>query len=141
MIGTDTATNKIKNQDLSAFDLRLPATRLAEQDKRSDSRNYRTFKIKCKTYNTESDIFEISDGIAKNHSASGLYFETKNPFHPSNVICLSSNDPLLGKYDRELTMGVHAQIVWCKLLNTGFDPRYGVGVKYFEPIESHIESV
>ena len=123
-----------------AFDLRLPATGPAAQDKRSVPRYYMTFKIKCETYNAESDIFEISDGIAQNHSANGLYFESKNPFHPRNAIFLSSNDPLLGKYDRELTIGVHAQIVWCKLLKTGFDPRYGIGVKYFEPIESRIES-
>ena len=141
MIGTDTATNKIKDQDLLAFDLRLPATEPAAQDKRSETRNYRTFKIKCKTYITELDTFEISDGIAHNCSTNGLYFETKNPFQPSDPVCLSSKDPLLSTIDSELAIGVHAQIVWCKLLNTGFDPKYGVGVKYFEPIESHIESL
>jgi hypothetical protein len=39
----------------------------------------------------------------------------------------------------EFVKGVHAQIVWCKPLNKGFYPRYGVGVKYFEPLESQID--
>jgi len=47
----------------------------------------------------------------------------------------------LDKCDSEFAKGVHAQIVWCKPLNTGFEPRYGVGVNYFEPIESHIRNL
>ena len=34
----------------------------------------------------------------------------------------------------EFEKGVHAQIVWCKPLETDFNPEYSVGVKYFEPI-------
>jgi Tfp pilus assembly protein PilZ len=34
----------------------------------------------------------------------------------------------------EFEKGVHAQIVWCKPLETDFNTGYGVGVKYFEPI-------
>jgi hypothetical protein len=33
----------------------------------------------------------------------------------------------------EFEKGVRAQIVWCNL-ETDFNPGYGVGVKYFEPI-------
>ena len=135
MITTDIATNKIEGKDLLAFDLKLSGAEPAAQGKRSDPRYFKTFQLKCETYNTESDTFEIFDGIAQNYSANGLYFETKNPFQPRDPVYLSSQDLLLGKFDSELAIGVHAQIVWCKLLNTGFGPKYGVGVKYFEPIE------
>ena len=56
------------------------------------------------------------------------------PFQPGDPVCLLLKDQLLDKYDSEFAKGVHAQIIWCKTLNMGIDPRYGVGVKYFEPI-------
>ena len=139
MISTDLAKNKIEGKDILAFDLRSSGNEPTTQDKRSEPRNYRIFQLKCETYNTESDTFEISAGIAHNYRANGLYFETQNPLQPNDPVCLSSKDRLSGKCDSELAIGVHAKVVWCKLLNTGFDPRYGVGVKYFEPIESHIK--
>ena len=138
MITTDLVINKIEGKDLWAFDSCLSDTDTATQDKRSELRNYRTFQLKCKTYNTESDNFEISDVIAHNYSAKGLYFETAKPFQPEDPVCLSLKDRLLGNCDSEFTNAVHAQIIWCKPLNMVFEPKYGVGVKYFEPIESKI---
>jgi hypothetical protein len=140
MITTDLEVNQIAGNDLLAFDSRLSGIDSAAQDKRSEPRNSTTFQLKCETYNAESDTFEISYGIVHNYSTNGLYFETKNSFQPSEPVCLSLKDRLSGECDGELAIGVHAQVVWCKLLNTGFNHRYGIGVKYFEPIESHIES-
>lgn len=141
MTTTDIAINKIVSEDLLAFDLKLSGTVPAVQNKRTEPRYFKTFQLKCETYNTESDTFEVSNCIARNFSAKGLFFESKNPFQPRDPVCLSSKDLLLRKCYSELAIGVHAEIVWCKLLSTGFGPRYGVGIKYFEPIESHFEGL
>lgn len=105
------------------------------QEKRSEIRKHRIFRLTYKIYNAESDTFEISDGVSHNYSATGLYFETKNPFQPHDQVCLSSEDQLLGNCLSEFANGVHAQIAWCKPLNTSYPPRYGAGVQYNEPIE------
>ena len=138
MITTDLAIDKIEAKGLEDNDVKFSNVRAATRDKRSESRNQMIFKLKCKTYNTESDTFEISDAIAHNYSTNGLYLETNNPFQPDDPVCLSLRDQITGKYDSEFAIGVHAQIVWCKPLNTNFDPMYGVGVKFFEPVESHL---
>ena len=56
-----------------------------------------------------------------------------------HTVYLSLTDQLLGGCNNEFANGFHAQIVWCKPLNTGSDPRFGVGVKYFEPFESQFK--
>lgn len=139
MITTDLEVNQIAGNDLLAFDSRLSGIDSAAQDKRSEPRNSTTFQLKCETYNAESDTFEISYGIVHNYSTNGLFFETKNPLQPNDPVCLSLKERSSDKSDNELAIGVHARVVWCKILNTDFDPSYGVGVKYFEPIESLIE--
>ena len=139
-ITTDLTVNKFEDTDILGFDLRLSNTELATQDKRSEPRNCRIFELRCKTYNTDSETFEISDVIVKNYSTKGLFFETKNPLQPKDPVCLSLKKRSSDKSDNEFVLGVHAQVVWCKILNTDFDPSFGVGVKYFEPIESLIES-
>lgn len=139
MITKELTVNKIEDTDLLALDLSLSNTELATQDKRSEPRNCRTFELRFKTYNTDLDTFETSNGIVKNYSTNGLFFETKNPLQPNDPVCLSLKERSSDKSDNELAIGVHARVVWCKILNTDFDPSYGVGVKYFEPIESLIE--
>ena len=134
MTTTDIAIDKFEGKDFISFDLRLPYEEPTTSDKRTEPRKQRFFQLKCKVYNSESDTFEISDALAHNCGANGLYFETKNPFQPGDPVCLLLKDQLLDKYDSEFAKGVHAQIIWCKTLNMGIDPRYGVGVKYFEPI-------
>ena len=141
MITTDFPINKTEGKDFMPFDLRLSNQEPATQDKRSEPRVHKVFQLKCKTYNIESDTFEISDAIVHNYGANGLYFEATNPFHLHDPICLSLKDQLLEKSDSEFAKGVHAQIVWCKPLNTGSVPRYGVGVKYFETIELNVGSL
>jgi hypothetical protein len=138
MITTDIAIDRIEGKGLMPADLRLSNIEPATQDRRSEPRKQRNFHLKCKIYNIESDTFEISNVIVHNYGANGLYFETRHPFQPHEPVCLFSVDQLLDACDSEFAKGVHAQIVWCKPLNTVFDPRYGVGVKYFEPIEAHI---
>ena len=138
MITKDLAINQIQDRGHLTFDIRLSGKEPATQDKRSESRNYKHFQLICKTYNIQTDTFEIYDGIAKNCSASGLYFETKNPLQPSDPVCLLLRDQLLDSGNGEFAKGVHAQVVWCKFLNKDINPRYGIGVKYFEPIETHV---
>ena len=138
MITTDIAIDRIEGKGLRPAAFRLSKIRPATQDKRSEPRKQKNFQLKCKIYNFESDTFEISNVIVRNYGTKGLYFETRCTFQPQELVCLFSVDQLLDACDSEFAKGVHAQIVWCKPLNTGFDPRYGVGVKYFEPIESAI---
>ena len=138
MITTDLAIDRIEGNGLMPADLRLSKIEPATQDRRSELRKHRIFQLKCKTYNIESDTFEISNVIVHNYGANGIYFETKNPFQPCEPVCLSLVNQLIDICDSEFAKGVHAQVVWCNHLNTDLDPRYGVGVKYFEPIESKI---
>ena len=138
MITTDILIDKLEGEDLMPFDLRISNEGPAPSDKRTEHRKQRIFQLKCKVYNSESDTFEISDALVHNYGANGLYFEATNPFQPRDPVCLLLKGPLLDSCDSEFAKGVHAQIAWCKPLNTGFEPRYGVGVNYFEPIESHI---
>ena len=138
MITTDIPIDKIEGKDFMPFDLRISNEEPATSDKRTEPRKLRIFQVECKVYNSESDTFEISDALVHNYGANGLYFEATNPFLPRDPVCLLKKDQLLDSYDSEFAKGVHAQIVWCKPLNIGIDRRYGVGVKYFEPFESHI---
>ena len=140
MITTDIPIDKIEDKDFMTFDLMIPNEEPGISDKRSEPRKQRIFQLECKIYNFESDTFENSDVHVRNYSANGLYFEAENPFQPRDPVCLLLKDQLMDNCDREFAKGVHAQIVWCQPLNKGFDPRYGVGVKYFEPIESAIGS-
>ena len=141
MITTDLAIDRIEGNGPMPADLRLSKIEPATQDRRSELRKHGIFQLKCKTYNIESDTFEISNVIVHNYGANGLYFETRHPFQPCEPVCLYLVNQLIDTCDSEFAKGVHAQIVWCKQLNTGFDPRYGVGVNYFEPIESAIGSL
>ena len=141
MITTDLAIDRIEGNGLMPADLRLSKIEPATQDRRSELRKHRIFQLKCKTYNIESDTFEIYNVTVHNNGSNGLYFESKNSFQPCEPVCLFSANQLLDKCDSEFAKGVHAQIVWCKPLKKGFDPRCGVGVKYFEPVESHIKSL
>lgn len=138
---TDIAIDKIESKALMPATLRLSKIGPATLDRRSEPRKQKNLDLKCKIYNFESDSFEISNVIVHNYGTSGLYFETRCPFQPHEPVCLFSVGQLLDRCDSEFAKGVHAQIVWCKPLNTGFDPRYGVGVKYFEPNESAFGSL
>ena len=141
MITADISTDKIEAKDFRTFDLSIPNEAPDTLDKRSESRKQRIFQLQCKIYNFESDTFEISNALVHNYSAIGLYFEATNSFQPHEPVCLFSVGQLLDTCDSEFAKGVHAKILWCKPLKTDFDPRYGVGVKYFEPIESAIGSL
>jgi hypothetical protein len=141
MTATDIPLDKIEGKDFMPFDPGIFNEEPATSDKRTEPRKQGIFQLKCKVYNSESDTFEISDALVHNYGASGLYFETTHPFQPHDPVCLLSKDPLVNSCESEFAKGVHAQIVWCKPLNTGFGPRFGVGVEYFEPIESHIKSL
>jgi len=136
MTATDIAIDKVKGNGPIPAAFRLSKIRPATPDKRSEPRKQRNLNLNCKIYNFETDTFEISNVIVRNYGTAGLYFETKSPFQPHEPVCLFSVGQLLDTFDSEFAKGVQAQIVWCKPLNTGFDPRYGVGVKYFEPIET-----
>ena len=138
MITTDITIDKFEAKGLMPADLRLSNIEPATQDRRSEPRKQKNFQLKCKIYNFEPDTFEISNVIVRNYGTNGLYFETRCPFQPHEPVCLFSVGQLLDTCDSEFAKGVHAQIVWCRHLNTGFDPSYGVGVKYFEPIESKL---
>lgn len=138
MITTDLAIDRIEGKGLMPADLRLSKIKPATQTKRSEPRKQKNFQLKCKIYNFESDTFEISNVIVRNYGTNGLYFETRCRFQPHEPVCLFSEGQLLDTCDSEFAKGVHAKIVWCKPLNMDLDPRYGVGIKHFEPIESKI---
>jgi len=140
MITTDIPIDKIEGKDFMPVDLGITNEEPATSDKRTEPRKQIIFQLKCKIYDSELDIFKNSDALVRNFSSNGLYFEAANPFQPEDPVCLSIRDQITGKYDAEFAIGIHAQIVWCKPLNTNFDPRYGVGVKFFEPVKSHIGS-
>ena len=135
MITKDIPIDKIEDEDFILFDLMLSNEEPATSDKRCAPRKQKIFQLKCKIYNSELGTFENSDALVRNFSSKGLYFETANPFQPGDPVCLLLTDQLLNKCDSEFEKGVHAQIVWCKPLDTGFYLGYGVGVKFFEPIE------
>jgi hypothetical protein len=134
MTTTNIPIDKNEDKDFMPFELRLPDEAPGTSDKRREPRKQRIVQLKCKIYNFELDTFENIDTLVHNYSANGLYFEAAIPFQPDDPVFLLLKDQLLDKCDSELAKGVHAQILWCKHLDTGFDPRYGVGVKYFEPI-------
>ena len=136
MITEDNPIDKIEAEDFIPLDLKLSSEESATSDRRSETRDQRIYHLKCKIYNFESDTFETSGALVLNYGANGLYFESAKSFQPRDPVYLFSVGRLLDTYDSEFAEGVHAQIVWCKPLNTDFDPRYGVGVNYFEPIES-----
>ena len=134
MLTANIQTDKIEAMDLRPIDLSIPNEAPDTLDKRTVPRKQRIFQLQCKIYNFESDTFDISDVLVHNYGANGLYFESTNPFQPHEPVCLFLKEQLLDGCNSEFSKGVHAQIVWCKPLNSGSGPRYGVGVKYFEPI-------
>ena len=134
----DISIDKIEDKGPVPLDLRFSNID-ATPDRRSEPRIQKMFQLNCISYNPEPDTFEISDAIVHNYSANGLYFEAANPFQPDDPVCLSSKDESLENCNREFAIGVHAKIVWCRRVEDGFDPTYGVGVNYFEPLESNIE--
>jgi hypothetical protein len=142
MITTDISIDKIDaKEDFMPLELKLSDEASATSDKRSEPRKQRIFQLQCKIYNFESDTFDISDALVHNYGSNGLYFEATNSFQPRDPVCLFLKEQFLDGCDIEFAKGVHAQIVWCKPLNSGGGPRYGVGVKYFEPTDSYIGSL
>jgi hypothetical protein len=135
MMRTDRPIDSIKPEGFISLDSKPSSGESAIPDRRSETRKQKIFHLKCKMYNPESDTFETADTLAINYGVNGLYFEAEKPFKPGEPVCLTLIDQPPDTCHSEFAKGVHAQIVWCKRLNTGFDPRYGVGVKYFEPIE------
>jgi hypothetical protein len=124
MISTALSPNKTAENDILALNLRSTRNKSITKDRRCEHRNYGIFQLICKSYDFDSDTFDISGGVVKNYSDNGLY-----------------KDRLLGKCDSESAIGAHAQVVWCKILKPGFNPRYGVGARYFEPIESDVKGL
>ena len=138
MTTTDISTDKIEDKGLVPFDLSF-SNFDTTPDRRSEPRIQRIFQLNCTRYDAEPDTFEISDAVVHNYGANGLYFEAANPVQPDDPICLSSKDESLENCDNEFAIGVHAKVVWCRRLNKSLDPSYGVGVNYFEPLESPVE--
>ena len=136
MMRTDSPIDSIKPERFISLDSKPSSGESAIPDRRSETRKHEIFHLKCKVYHPESDTFEKADTLAINYGVNGLYFEAEKAFKPGEPVCLTLIDQPPDTCPSEFAKGVHAQIVWCKPLNTGFDPRHGVGVKFFEPIES-----
>ncbi|MGD8208257.1 MAG: hypothetical protein PVI42_05240 [Desulfobacterales bacterium] len=135
MMRTDISIDNIRTKGFISLDSKPSSVESATPDRRCETRKQNIFHLKCKMYNPESDTFELADTLAINYGVNGLYFEAEKPFKPGEPVCLTLLDQPPDTCHSEFAKGVHAQIVWCKPLNAGSDPRYGVGVKYFEPIE------
>ena len=141
MITTNIPKDKIEAKTTIPIDLKSSNEESPISDRRSETRKQIIFHLKCKIYNFESDTFETLDALVLNYGVNGLYFESAKSLQPGEPVCLTLVDKPPDPCDSEFAKSVHAQVVWCKPLNTDFDPGYGVGVKYFERIESHIGSL
>ena len=95
------------------------------------------YKLECKSYHSEKDIFETIKGVALNFSKCGLYFETKNLLESGAPVYISLKNAIMDPFDAELAQGIHAQVVWCNSIRNGSKPGYGVGLKFFERLKAN----
>jgi hypothetical protein len=113
----------------------------SDSNKRLVPRQNCCYKLECKSYHSEKDIFETIKVVALNFSKCGLYFETKNLLESGSPVYISSEDStedsIMDPFDAELTKGVHAKVVWCNSINNGSKPSYGVGLKFFERLKTY----
>jgi tetratricopeptide (TPR) repeat protein len=128
MITNDLTVNKIEDTDLLALDLSLSNIELATQDKRSEPRNYRTFELRIKTYNTDLDTFETSNGIVKNygtHAQLALVFDANDPDANLNMakVLMATGKPEEGLAYVNKTMQLDPRNM--------ADPLYEAGMAYF----------
>jgi hypothetical protein len=121
-------------RSLSSLTDNLP---FSNPNKRLIPRQNCCYKLECKSYHSEKDIFETIKGVALNFSKCGLYLETKNLLESGSPVYISSKDAIINPFDAELAQGVHAQVVWCKSITNGSKPSYGVGLKFFERLRDH----
>ena len=121
-------------RSLSSLTVNFP---FSNPNKRLIPRQNCCYKVECKSYHSEKDIFETIKGVALNFSKCGLYFETNNLLESGAPVYISSENSLIDPLDAELAQGVHAQVVWCKSITNGSKPSYGVGLKFFERLRDH----
>ena len=135
-IGKITPENN-KSEDLRSLSSFTDNIAFSKPDKRLVPRQNCFYKLECKSYHSEKDIFETIKGIALNFSKCGLYFETKNLLESGVPIYISSKNAIMDPFASELGKGVHAQVVWCNRITNGSTPGYGVGLKFFERLRDH----
>jgi Tfp pilus assembly protein PilZ len=133
---------KITLEDNESEDLRSLSSLkgnfpFSDSNKRLVPRKNCCYKLECKSYHSEKDIFETIKGVALNFSKCGLYFETNNLLESGSPVYISSENSLIDPLDAELAKGVHAQVVWCNSITNGSKPSYGVGLKFFERLKAH----
>ena len=135
---------KITPEDNESEDLRSLSSLtgnfpFSKTNKRLVPRQNCCYKLECKSYHSEKDIFETIEGVALNFSKCGLYFETKILLESGSPVYISSEDSIMDPFDAELAKGVHAQVLWCNSINNGSKPSYGVGLKFFERLRAHTQ--
>ena len=133
-----------KSEDLRSLSSLTENFPFSKPNKRLVPRQNCCYKLECKSYHSEIDIFETIKGVALNFSKCGLYFETKNLLESGSPVYISSEDSIedsiMNPFDAELTKGVHAKVVWCNSINNGSKPSYGVGLKFFERLKTYTKS-
>ena len=126
-----------KSEDLRSLSSLTENFSFSKPNKRLVPRQNCFYKLECKSYHSERDIFETIKGIVFNSSKCGLYFETHNLLESGSPVYISSEDSIMDPFDAEIAKGVHAQVVWCNSINNGSKPSYGVGLKFFERLRAH----
>ena len=128
-----------ESEDLRSLSSLTDNFPFSNSNKRLVPRKNCCYKLECKSYHSEKDIFETIKGVALNFSKCGLYFETRNLIESGSPVYISSESSTMDPFDAELAQGVHAQVIWCNSINNGSKPSYGVGLKFFERLKANIK--
>ena len=128
-----------ESEDLRSLSSLTDNFPFSDSNKRLVPRKNCCYKLECKSYHSEKDIFETIKGVALNFSKCGLYFETKILLESGSPVYISSEDSEMDPLDLELAQGIHAKVVWCNSINNGSKPKYGVGLKFFEQLKANFK--
>lgn len=69
-------------------------------------------------------------GVMKNNSVGGMYFESDRILSPGTDIYIKILDFQPDPYWPEYTSAYRAEVVWCRPMSNGNDPKYGIGVRF-----------
>jgi Tfp pilus assembly protein PilZ len=132
MILTKTALTDETSEDPGLLPSFTADFQYSKSEQRSEARKNCLYNLECKVYHLEKDFFETTPAVALNYSKSGLYFKTNHLFESGSPVYILLKVPEMDPFDGEFAKGVHAQVVWCKMIDNGSKPSYGVGLRFFE---------
>jgi hypothetical protein len=103
-------------------------------ENRTFDRYHRVASITCAYFNTD----KYFSAKMYNYSEGGLYFESECPFKPGSDILIRVEKSAAGTYPAALNEGYRTitigEVKWCMEIPCAESGRYGVGIKYCEPV-------